>query len=451
LSVARSIGGEDRGQATSMRKVGVAAFIGALVEWYDYFLYGLAAGVVFNQLFFPSENPLVGTLAAFATFGVGFFFRPVGGAIFGHYGDKLGRKTILVLTLLIMGVATFLIGVLPTYQSVGVLAPILLVVLRALQGIAVGGEWGGAALLVVEHAPGDKRGFYGSWPQMGSSAGLLIATGLFAAVSSLPEEQFLSWGWRVPFLLSAVLVVVGLVIRLKIAETPAFEHMKETGTEARMPIVDVVRTYPRSLLLVIGMRVAENACGYIFTVFVLFYVTDELGLPESAAYIGVMIAAAVQFLITPIYGAISDRVGRRPVYMFGAGFLVLFAFPFFWLANTESPILIRLAIVLAFAVGNGAMFATQPAFFSELFGTNVRYSGVSLGYQLAAVFAGGLAPFIATALLAWAGSYWPVALYVMAAGLISFVSVYLATESFREDLTKELTRERGASRAGQTT
>jgi MHS family shikimate/dehydroshikimate transporter-like MFS transporter len=305
--------------------------------------------------------------------------------------------------------------------------------------------------LVVEHAPRDKRGFYGSWPQMGSSAGLLIATGLFAAVSSLPEEQFLSWGWRVPFLLSAVLVVVGLVIRLKIAETPAFEHMKETGTEARMPIVDVVRTYPRSLLLVIGMRVAENACGYIFTVFVLFYVTDELGLPESAAYVGVMIAAAVQFLITPIYGAISDRVGRRPVYMFGAGFLVLFAFPFFWLANTESPTLIRLAIVLAFAVGNGAMFATQPAFFSELFGTNVRYSGVSLGYQLAAVFAGGLAPFIATALLAWAGSYWPVALYVMAAGLISFVSVYLATESFREDLTKELTRERGASEAGQTT
>src|SRR5215210_2114921 len=215
-----------------------------------------------------------------------------GGAIFGHYGDKLGRKTILVLTLLIMGVATFLIGVLPTYQSVGVLAPILLVVLRALQGIAVGGEWGGAALLVVEHAPSGRRGFYGSWPQMGSSAGLLIATGLFTAMSSLPEEQFLAWGWRVPFLLSIVLVVVGLVIRLKIAETPAFQQMKETGTEARMPIVDAVRTYPKSILLVMGMRVAENACGYIFTVFVLFYVTEELGLPNSAAYAGVMIAAA---------------------------------------------------------------------------------------------------------------------------------------------------------------
>ncbi len=351
-----------------------------------------------------------------------------------------------------MGVATFLIGVLPTYESAGLLAPILLVVLRILQGIAVGGEWGGAALLVVEHAPMEKRGFYGSWPQMGSSAGLLLATGLFTALSLLPEEQFLSWGWRVPFLLSIVLVVIGLVIRLKIAETPAFRQMKESGAEARMPIVEAVRTYPRSLLLVMGMRVAENACGYIFTVFVLAYVTQQLGLPSSAAFAGVMIAAGAQFLITPVYGAISDRFGRRPVYMFGAGFLVLFAFPFFWLLDTEMPLLIWLAIVLAFAVGNGAMFAIQPAFFSELFGTNVRYSGVSLGYQMTAVFAGGLAPFIATALLAWAGDIWPVALYVMAAALISLISVYLATESFRDDLTEEITQEPGrqTSETGQT-
>jgi len=235
MSVARNIGGEDLGQETSMTKVGVAAFIGALVEWYDYFLYGLAASVVFTKLFFPSENPLIGTLAAFATFGVGFFFRPLGGAIFGHYGDRLGRKAILVLTLLLMGLATFLIGVLPTFQSVGLLVPLLLVVLRALQGVAVGGEWGGAALLMVEHAPGGRRGFYGSWPQMGSSAGLLIATGLFTAVSSLPEAWFLAWEWRIPFLLSIVLVAVGLVIRLKIAETPAFERVKETGTEPGCP------------------------------------------------------------------------------------------------------------------------------------------------------------------------------------------------------------------------
>jgi MHS family shikimate/dehydroshikimate transporter-like MFS transporter len=436
-----SVGGQERVPENSIRKVALASFIGTAIEWYDYFLYGTAAALVFNQLFFPEFSPLAGTLASFATFAVGFFARPVGGIIFGHFGDRIGRKTMLVLTLLIMGVATFLIGLLPTYETIGVWAPILLVVLRVFQGFGVGGEWGGAVLMAVEHSPRGRRGFYGSWPQMGSSAGLLIATGLFTAVSSMPEEQFLSWGWRVPFLLSVVLVAVGLFIRLRIAETPAFERVKETGTEARMPVLDAVRTYPRSLLLVMGMRVAENACGYIFTVFVLSYVTQELGLPNSAAYAGVMIAAGAQFLITPIYGAISDRIGRRPVYMWGAGFLVLFAFPFFWLANTESPTLIRLAIVLAFAVGNGAMFATQPAFFSELFGTRVRYSGVSLGYQLTAVFAGGLAPFIATALLAWAGSYWPVALYVMAAALISFVSVYLATESFREDLTEELARE----------
>ncbi len=427
--------------------------MGAMIEWYDFFLYGLAAAVVFNQLFFPSETPLAGTLTAFATFGVGFFFRPVGGMIFGHYGDKIGRKAILVLTLLIMGIATFLIGLLPTYDTIGILAPILLVVLRICQGIGVGGEWGGAALMVVEHAPDDRRGFFGSWPQMGSSAGNLLAAGSFAAVSSLPEEQFLTWGWRIPFLLSAILIAVGLFIRLKISETPAFQQMKEAGTEARMPLLDAVRTYPKSILLVIGMRFSENACGYIFSVFVLSYVTQQLGLSSSVAYAGVMIAAAVQFFISPVYGALSDRVGRRPVYMFGAGFLVLLAFPFFWLLNTGVAAVIWLAIVLGFAVGNGAMFATQPAFFSELFGTNVRYSGVSLGYQVSAVFAGGLAPFIATALLAWAGSYWPVALYIMVVSLISFVSVYLATETFRGELTEELSREPAAEagEAGQTT
>jgi MHS family shikimate/dehydroshikimate transporter-like MFS transporter len=449
LSTARNIGGEDLGQIASIRQVGVAAFMGAMIEWYDFFLYGLAAAVVFNQLFFPSEEPLAGTLTAFATFGVGFFFRPVGGAIFGHYGDKLGRKTILVLTLLIMGIATFLIGLLPTYGSIGILAPILLVVLRIFQGIGVGGEWGGAALMVVEHAPDDRRGFYGSWPQMGSSAGNLLAAGSFAAVSSLPEEQFLTWGWRIPFLLSAILIAVGLFIRLKISETPAFQQMKEAGTEARMPLLDAVRAYPKSILLVIGMRFSENACGYIFSVFVLTYVTQQVGLSSSVAYAGVMIAAAVQFFISPVYGALSDRLGRRPVYMFGAGFLVLLAFPFFWLLDTGVAAVIWLAIVLGFAVGNGAMFATQPAFFSELFGTNVRYSGVSLGYQVSAVFAGGLAPFIATALLAWAGSYWPVALYIMVVSLISFVSVYLATETFRGELTEELSREPAAD-AGET-
>src|ERR687896_130441 len=445
------IGGEDTGQPTSINQVALSGLVGATVEWYDFFLYGTAAALVFGQLFFPSSDPLVGTIAAFGSFAFGYLSRPVGAVVFGHYGDKIGRKAILVLTLLIMGIATFLIGLLPTYDTIGILAPILLVVLRICQGIGVGGEWGGAALMVVEHAPDDRRGFYGSWPQMGSSAGNLLAAGSFAAVSSLPEEQFLTWGWRIPFLLSAILIAVGLFIRLKISETPAFQQMKEAGTEARTPLVDAVRTYPKSILLVIGMRVSENACGYIFSVFVLSYVTQQVGLSSSVAYAGIMIAAAVQFFISPVYGALSDRVGRRPVYMFGAGFLVLLAFPFFWLLDTGVATLIWLAIVLVFAVGNGAMFATQPAFFSELFGTNVRYSGVSLGYQVSAVFAGGLAPFIATALLAWADSYWPVALYIMAVSLISFVSVYLATETFRGALTEELAREpeAEAGRAGQ--
>jgi MFS transporter, MHS family, shikimate and dehydroshikimate transport protein len=423
------IGGEHEGQVSSIRQVAVASLIGTALEWYDYFLYGTAAALIFGELFFPSADPLIGTLAALATFGVGFGARPIGGLVFGHFGDKIGRKTMLVITLMIMGTATFIIGLLPTYETIGIWAPILLVVLRLLQGFGVGGEWGGAVLMAVEHAPRGRRGYYGSWPQMGVPAGLVLSTVVFLAFESLPEEQFLAWGWRIPFLLSIVLVAVGLYIRLRLMESPAFREVEETHTEAQMPILEVFRAYPKNILLAMGARVGDNMLFYIFSVFVLTYVTEELGLPESLGLIGVTIAAAIEFFTIPAFGALSDRVGRRPVYIGGALFCALFAFPFFWLMNTESRVLIWLAIVLALAFGHAAMYAPQASFLSELFGTRVRYSGASIGYQLAPIVGGGIAPFIAVALLARTGSYWPIAIYMIGMALITVVSVYLATET----------------------
>jgi MHS family shikimate/dehydroshikimate transporter-like MFS transporter len=421
----------DHASAKTPRKAALASWIGSVLEYYDFFIYGTAAALVFGKVFFPNQDPLVGTLAAFATFAVGFGARPIGGVIFGHLGDRVGRKSALVATLFLMGISTFLIGCLPTYAAIGVGAPVLLIVLRLLQGVAAGGEWGGAVLMLTEHAPPQRRGFYGAWPQMASSAALILATGLMYGMSeALGDEAFLSWGWRLPFLVSFVLMFVGVFIRLRIPESPEFERVKRAEQIEKQPVVVAVRTEWRSILLVIGMRMAENVCGYLVSVFALSYATQNLGLAASLGLLANMLAALVQFFITPFYGALSDRIGRKPVYLLGAGLHVALAFPFFALVETRSVPLILIAWVLGYAVANGALFATQPAFFSELFGAKVRYSGISIGYQFSAMIAGGLAPFVATGLVAWAGgATWPVSLYWMAVGAITFGTTLLCRET----------------------
>ncbi|HST22702.1 MAG TPA: MFS transporter [Blastocatellia bacterium] len=421
--------------SVSIRRIAIASFVGTTIEWYDFFLYGTASALVFNRLFFPNYDPMMGTLAAFGTYAVGFAARPIGGIVCGHFGDRVGRKSMLILTLLIMGIATSLIGLLPTYNQIGVWAPVLLIVLRLAQGFAVGGEWGGAVLMAVEHAPKGKRGFYGSWPQIGVPAGLLLSTVIFGQISKLPEEALLSWGWRVAFLLSILLVGVGLFIRLAVVEPPAFTEIKQTRTEARVPLFDTIRHHPKNLILAMGARIADNATFYLYTVFILAYgVLPQIGFSRISLLNAISIAAILDMFSIPAYGWLSDKLGRRPVYMFGAIFTGLFAFPFFWLIETSNTVLMVLAIVIALAFGHAAMYGPQASFFSELFGTRVRYTGASIGYQMASVIAGGLSPLIATELLRRTGSSTPIALYIIGVAFITTLSVYLASETAHEDI-----------------
>ena len=429
-----SVGGEGVGQNTSVRQVVFASLIGTTIEWYDFFVYGTAAALVFNQLFFPNVDPVIGTLAAFATFGVGFIARPLGGIVFGHYGDKIGRKSMLVITLLIMGIATTLIGLLPSFATIGIWAPILLVVLRFLQGLAVGGEWGGAVLMAVEYSPEGRRGFYGRWPQMGSPIALFLSTVIFSAFAALPDEQFLSWGWRVPFLVSIVLVGVGLYIRLRIFETPAFSQVKESGTAARLPIVDVLKNDLRKVFIAAGIVFVTIGGFYVVVTFSLSYGTETLGIPRGVMLTGVIIAAISELITIPIFASLSDRVGRRPICIWSAAVAMLLAFPFFWVLGTEVAVLIWLAFAV-YAGVLGGVYGPGAAFVAEQFETRRRYSGASAGYQLSGVLSGAFAPLIASALLAAAGgSIWPVALYLAGLSLISLVSAYLATETYRADI-----------------
>ncbi len=421
----------------SVRQVVVASFIGTAIEWYDFFLYGTAAALVFNRLFFPTLDPLSGTMAAFATYAVGFFARPIGGVVFGHFGDRVGRKSMLVATLVMMGLATCFVGVLPTYQQVGVLAPLLLVALRFVQGLAVGGEWGGAVLMVAEHSDNRRRGFYASWVQAGVPVGMLLATGVFSFVALLPEASLLAWGWRGPFLMGVLLTAFGYFVRLRVLESPVFAQARAERAAPNLPIVDVLRHHRRSVFLSMGARLAENVFFYIFTVWVLSYGTQQLEIASSTLLNGVLLGSVAHLVAIPLFGALSDRLGRRPVYVGGAISLLLFAFPFFWLVETKNTGLVWLAIGVGM-VGHAAMYGPQAAFFSELFGTRTRYTGASLGYQLAAPFAGGIAPLVASALLNWSGNKtWPVAAYLILMALVTVGCVLSARETNREDLSED--------------
>src|SRR4051794_15676558 len=427
---------------TNLRRIVAASLIGTTIEWYDFFLYGSAAALVFNKLFFPDSDPLVGTLLSFLTYAVGFAARPLGALVFGHYGDRLGRKKLLVLSLLLMGGATFAIGLLPTHATVGTAAPVLLTVLRLVQGFALGGEWGGAVLLVSEHGDARRRGFWASWPQTGAPAGQLLATGVLSLLTAvLSDSAFGSWGWRIPFLLSGVLVLVGLWIRLSVDESPVFkqalaraEARKAAHAEAeKLPLVSVMKHHWRDVLVAMGARMAENISYYVITAFILVYATTSAGVSKQTALNAVLIASAVHFAVIPAWGALSDRVGRRPVYLLGAAGVGLWMFPFFSLVDTGGFGNLILAVTVGLVL-HGAMYAPQAAFFSEMFATRMRYSGASIGAQFASVAAGAPAPLIATALLADYDSSTPIALYVIAAALVTLVAVGVAKETRHRDL-----------------
>ncbi|MFE2751944.1 MFS transporter [Actinosynnema sp. NPDC059335] len=424
----------------SFAKVVVASLIGTTIEWYDFFLYGSAAALVFNKLFFPTADPLTGTLLAFTTYAIGFLARPLGGLVFGHFGDKLGRKKLLVLSLLLMGGATFAMGLLPTYAAIGVAAPLLLTLLRLVQGFALGGEWGGAVLIVSEHGSAERRGFWASWPQAGVPMGNLLATAVLAVLAAVQsDEAFLSWGWRVPFLLSGVLVLIGLWIRLSVSESPVFLEAQakiEAGRlEEKPPIVAVVRDHWREVLIAMGARMAENVSYYVITAFILVYITSELGMARSAGLNAVLIASFVHLVTIPLWGALSDRIGRRTTYLIGTVGIGLWMFAFFALLDTKSFFPMTVAVTIGLVL-HGAMYGPQAAFFSELFGTKVRYSGASIGYQLASIAAGAVAPLIATALLQAYDSTLPVVFYVLAMCVLTVIAVVAAKETKGSSLNR---------------
>jgi metabolite-proton symporter len=419
-----------------MLPVIVASTLGTTIEWYDFFLYGTVATLVFPALYFPKSNPFVGTLLSLTTFLIGFIARPIGGIIFGHLGDRIGRKSTLIATLLLMGISTVLIGFIPGYAVIGVTAPILISVLRFCQGLGVGGEWGGSVLLALEYGHDRNRGFWASWPQVGVPIGLVLSAGLVALFAGISGSQFSSWGWRIPFYLSAVLIVVGLYIRLRILETPLFAKVQAEKQEARLPVLDVLRSNWEEVILSAAVRFVEQAPFYLFSTFVLVYGVTYLHANSQLILAGIYIAAIVEMFTIPTFSYLSDRYGRRRWYLIGCLLMLLFAFPYFLLLNSGSPILIILGIVLSLAVFHSFVYGPQAALISERFTTRLRYSGASIGYQLAAPFAGGLAPLIAVVLLqSFKGSYVPVALYIIILAAFSFIATLGLKELTHVDIS----------------
>jgi MFS family permease len=419
----------------SRLRVIFAACIGSALEWYDFFLYGTAAALVFGDLFFPKSDPIVGTLLAFLTFGVGFVVRPLGGILFGILGDRFGRKPVLVATLLMIGIGTTAIGLLPTYAQIGYWAPLLLVLMRVIQGLGAGAEYGGAVIYLVENAPANRRGFWGSFAPLGVSIGNLLAAGAFALVAPLPREDLLSWGWRLPFLASFLLILVGIFVRLRVAETPVYtEAVVARGKVEQNPAMEALKQHPRNFMVVLGARLAENGLGYLFPVFGLSYVITTLGVPKSDALSALMLAFFVELFAIVGFASLSDHVGRRPVYLFGALAGIVFAFPFFLLVGTKQWIFIAAAFIIARAVVTAAMFGPQAAYFAELFPPQRRFAGFAFARELGSLLAGGPAPFLAAYLVSVFGSWWPVACYAALLSALTAIAIWAGPETYVEDI-----------------
>lgn len=423
------------GTAPNLRTVALGSMIGTTIEWYDFYLYATASALVFKPLFFPNISSTAGTLASFATYAAGFGARPLGAVLSGHFGDRLGRKAVLVGALVVMGLVTTAIGALPTYAAAGLLAPALLATLRVVQGLAVGAEWGGAAVLSVEHAPPDRRGLFGSFTQLGSPAGMLLATSVFFLARKVTGPAFLTYGWRIPFLLSVFLVGIGLFVRLKLTDAEIFERLKRRDELARLPIVEVLRTDSRNVVITTGLRLSQIGLFVLLTTYSLSYLQDSFGKGSAEGLIAVLVSSALGLLSTPGWALLSDRVGRRPPYLFGALAGVVALALFFLAAGSGSALWVVLAIVFGVNVVHDAMYGPQAAWFAELFGTRVRYSGASLGYQIGAVLSGGFAPLIAASLLVVGGGRpWLIVAYFAVLAAITIAAAYAARETREDDI-----------------